>query len=193
MKNPKKEYSNQFATQRLREEEIEEDLGGSVTGTGTIPGSNNDSYLPGSKKKQPASKISKTKDKEHKLAAGKSKGYKTGIEDWSDAPSIPNRASKGGFIYKDLWKEANLNESYSKFKKETRTRDGSQQYHEAVKLVRKKLDEINKILEYSKRLKEEMPYQNTGMYEAKSHTKKAIQKIKEQVAEAYKKIKKLAE
>jgi hypothetical protein len=193
MKSVKKEYSNQFATQRLREEELDEDMGGSVTGTGTIPGPNNDAYLPGSRKKKITKKVSETKDKEPKLAAGKATGYKTGIEDWSDAPSIPNRASKGGFIYKDLWNESNLNENYSRFKKETRTRDESQQYHEAIKLVRKKLDEINKVLEYSKRLKEEMPYQNSGMYEAKSHTKKAIDKIKQKVAEAYKKVKKLAE
>ena len=191
MKNPKKEFSNQFATQNLRAEEIDEDLGGSVTGTGAIPGSNNDSYLPGLDKKQTPSRIPKKKDKEPKLAAGKATGYKTGVKDWSDAPSVPNRASKGGFIYKDLWKEDSINESYSKFKKETRTRDEYQQYHEAIKLVRKKLDEVNKILEYSKRLKEEMPYQNTGMYEAKSHTKKAVTKIKEKIAEAYKKIKKL--
>lgn len=129
------------------------------------------------------------KDKEPKLAAGKAKNYVKDKWGWTDAPSIPNRPSKGGFVYKDLWGE--INENYSKFKKETKLRDESQQYHEAIKLVRKKMEEVNKILEYSARLKEEFPYQNSGIHETKGQTKKAIDKIKIKVAEAYKKIKNL--
>ena len=128
-------------------------------------------------------KAKSPKDVEPKYAAGKSKGYKTGVKDWTDAPKIPNRPSKGGFIYKELF------ENYSRFKKETKTRDENQQYNEAIKLVRKKLDEVNKILDYSSRLKEEFP--NGPYYEAKSHTKKSIDKLKTKVAEAYKKIKSL--
>jgi len=130
-------------------------------------------------------KEKKDKDVEPKYASGKYKGYKTGVKDWQDAPKIPNRPTKGGFIYKELF------ENYNKFKKETRTRDENQQYDEAIKLIRKKLVEINKVLEYSNRLKEEFPYQNAGMHEVKSRTKKSIEKLKKQVAEAYKKIKNL--
>lgn len=130
------------------------------------------------------------KDVEPKLVLGKAKNYAKDKMGWTAAPSIKNRPSKGGFIYKDLW-ENNLNEAftYNKFRKETKTRDENQQYHEAVKLLRKKLAEVNKILEYSKRLKEEFP--NGPYYEAKSHTKKSIEKLKSQVVEAYKKIKNL--
>jgi len=138
-------------------------------------------------------KFKKTvKDVEPKLAAGKAKNYAKDSWGWKDAPKIPNRPTKGGFIYKDLWETKSLTESYSTFKKETKIRDGNQQYHEAVKLVRKKLSELNKVLEYSTRLKEEMPYQNT-IPEGKSdsRTKKSIEKLKLKVAEAYKKIKKL--
>ena len=130
------------------------------------------------------------KDVEPKLAAGQAKNYLKSKWGWTPAPSVKNRPSKGGFIYKDLW-ESELNEAftYNKFRKETKTRDENQQYHEAVKLLRKKLAEVNKILEYSERLKEEFP--NGPYYEAKSHTKKSIEKLKSQVIEAYKKIKKL--
>jgi hypothetical protein len=111
---------------------------------------------------------------------------------WTAAPSKKNRPSKGGFIYKDLWAEdQELNENYSRFRKETKTRSEAQQYHEAIKAAHKKIDEANKILEYSQRLKEEFPYQNTGMHETKSITKKAIDKLKQKVADSYKKIKKL--
>jgi hypothetical protein len=187
----KKSVSVQFLSQKLlSEDSLEEE---SVTGTGGIPGDGNDAYLPGldnPKKKYAApyanKKVKKeSTDKEPKLAAGKSKGYKTGVRDWKDAPKIPNRPTKGGFIYKELF------ENYNRFKKETKTRDENQQYNEAIKLVRKKLAEVNKVLEYSSRLKEEFPYQNSGMHEVKSHTKKSIEKLKTQVAEAYKKIKNL--
>jgi hypothetical protein len=191
-KSPEKTFSVQFATQKLREEELEEDLGGSATSAG-------EAYLPGldvPKKKYVGpyqKKIKKeVKDVEPKLAAGKAKNYVKDTWGWKDAPKIPNRPSKGGFIYKDLWNENSLNESYSSFKKQTKIRDESQQFNEAIKLVRKKIDEVNKILEYSKRLKEEFPYQNSGMYEAKSHTKKSIEKLKTKIAEAYKQIKKLS-
>jgi len=175
-KSPEKTFSVQFATQKLREEELEEDLGGSTT-------SASQAYLPGLDvpKKKYAGPYQKKVKKESKDITG-----------WKNAPKIPNRPTKGGFIYKDLWKEGSLNESYSSFKKQTKTRNESQQFHEAIKLVRKKIDEVNKILEYSKRLKEEFPYQNSGMHEAKSHTKKTIEKLKTKIAEAYKQIKKLS-
>jgi len=123
------------------------------------------------------------KDVEPKLVAGKAKNYVKDKWGWTAAPKIPNRPTKGGFIYKELF------ENYNRFKKETKTRDENQQYNEAIKLVRKKLDEANKILDYSARLKEEFP--NGPYYEAKSHTKKSIEKLKTKVAEAYKKIKSL--
>jgi len=199
---------------------LKEDGGGSATGTGaSFSSGTGEQYAPGldvpkkkyaapyAKKSKKESKDysqryqgtqttvqeKKTKDQkdvEPKLAAGKAKNYVKDKWGWKEAPSIPNRPTKGGFIYKDLWEGKMINENYSRFKKETRTRDENQQYHEAIKLVRKKLAEANKVLEYSSRLKEEFP--NGPYYEAKSHTKKSIDKLKKQVAEAYKKIKNLS-
>jgi hypothetical protein len=100
-------------------------------------------------------------------------------------------ADKAIQIQKWYSNDGYINENYSKFRKETKTRNEAQQYHEAIKLAHKKIDEVNKILEYSKRVREEFPYQNTGMHETKSVTKKAIDKLKLKIAESYKKIKKL--
>ena len=49
-----------------------------------------------------------------------------------------------------------LNENYSKFKTETRTRGKSEQFHQAVKGIRKKVDEISKLFEYCTRLQTEL-------------------------------------
>ena len=192
---------------------LKEDGGGTATGTGaSFSAGTGEQYAPGldvPKKKyagpyaKKAKKESKDysqryqgtqttvqekktkapKDVEPKLVAGKAKNYVKDKWGWTAAPKIPNRPTKGGFIYKELF------ENYNRFKKETKTRDENQQYNEAIKLVRKKLDEANKILDYSTRLKEEFP--NGPYYEAKSHTKKSIDKLKTKVAEAYKKIKNL--
>jgi hypothetical protein len=129
-------------------------------------------------------KVKEQKDVEPKLAAGKSKNVMRG---WQDAPSIPNRPSKGGFIYKQLFEE--LNESYSQFKNQTKTRGKSDQFHQAVREVRKKVQEINKLFEYVSRLKEELS-EGEGGLKYKMHTEKALGKIKELVAELNQNIKK---
>jgi len=56
-------------------------------------------------------KVEEEKDVEPKLAAGKSKNIMKG---WKDSPSIPNRPSKGGFIYKQLFEY--LKENKEEFK-----------------------------------------------------------------------------
>lgn len=56
-------------------------------------------------------KVEEEKDVEPKLAAGKSKNIMKG---WKDSPSIPNRPSKGGFIYKQLYEY--LKENKEEFK-----------------------------------------------------------------------------
>lgn len=90
-------FNNQFATQKLRQEM-------SVTGTGA-------SFTPGTGEQMATNKAFKkktkkeVKDVEPKLAAGKAKVYPKEKWGWKDAPSIPNRPSKGGFIYKQLFEE----------------------------------------------------------------------------------------
>jgi len=90
-------FNNQFATQKLRQEM-------SVTGTGA-------SFTPGTGEQMATNKAFKKKvkkeekDVEPKLAAGKAKVYMKDKWGWEDAESIPNRPSKGGFIYKQLFEE----------------------------------------------------------------------------------------
>jgi hypothetical protein len=292
-------FNNQFATQKLRQET-------SVTGTGAgmTPSTVNnpvtqDWYTTKNKKK--AKK--EVKDVEPKLAAGKAKIYMKDKWGWKDAPSIPNRPSKGGFIYKQLFEElsnaisegnvpeniakfakrkgatsivntiakwtekagkkitggtaigknydtliidlgyqdsaiyvdlddktikvydqpvksyndfisaleskdipepeeqdddedsydwftnSNINESYSKFKTETKTRGKSDQFHQAVREVRRKVQEINRLFEYVSRLKSELS-EGEGGLKYKMHTEKALAKIKEMVSELNQNIKK---
>lgn len=96
-------------------------------------------------------------------------------KDWKEAPSIPNRKSKA-MDYKELWEEE-LNEGYSQFKKSTKTRTKPEQFHQAVKEVKKKVDEINRLFEYMERLKSELNEGEEIKY--KKYTEKAIQQIKE--------------
>ena len=82
-----------------------------------------------------------------------------------------------------------LNESYSKFKTETKTRGKADQFHQAVRQVRQKVQEINRLFEYVSRLKSELSEAEGGL-KYKVHTEKALAKIKEMVAELNQNIKK---
>jgi hypothetical protein len=342
-------FNNQFATQKLRQEM-------SVTGTGaTFTPGTGEQTAPRATKKVVKKKLTpEEKDVEPKLAAGKAKVYMKNKWGWKDAPSVPNRPSKGGFIYKQLFEELSnsiktnsqelarvegllakaretknysvisayenrikqlkliqdlekklgkqlpvltygqdfseyiksnlnqtineavnrvhigtdtktdsniyfepstgtfsinvidglgnrwnklqvntiddviakfpswswtekgielfpefepeeqdddedkfnwytgdyeLNESYSKFKTETKTRGKSDQFHQAVREVRRKVQEINRLFEYVSRLKTELS-EGEGGLKYKMHTEKALAKIKEMVSELNQNIKK---
>lgn len=168
-----KTYNNQFATQKLREdnEELEEESTSSGAGA----------YLPGldvPKKKY------KGPHKENKYS-----GYKE-IKNFRPG----HTKDKGGFQFKDLWdvneEKEELEENYSRFKKQTETRKAPEQFHQAVKEVKKKVLEINKIFEYMNRLKEELSEQNNGLTYRK-YTENAIFNIKELTKELYRKSKNL--
>ena len=277
-------FNNQFATQKLRQEM-------SVTGTGaTFTPGTGEQTAPRATKKVVKKKLTpEEKDVEPKLAAGKAKVYMKNKWGWEDAPSIPNRPSKGGFMYKQLFEDTleerfvnenlepgdrikvvygnefygetgtiddivrgfvtvemdsdgkiysmhssdvkkiedeeeedgeyksdyskyrkdpdyyekdykdkgtsdyfqrrSLDESYSKFKTETKTRGKSDQFHQAVREVRKKVQEINRLFEYVNRLKTELS-EGEGGLKYKMHTEKALAKIKEMVSELNQNIKK---
>lgn len=262
-------FNNQFATQKLRQEmSVTSDGAGMTPSTVNNPVTQ-DWYTTKNKKKPKKEE----KDVEPKLAAGKAKVYMKNKWGWKDAPSVPNRESKGGFIYKQLFEELSytafnhyrsalndaygdlvrsndpyakivgdaydslniknnpdsiskldnakkaintsknladqqkiyyeeaidkikeylgqkpINENYSKFKTETKTRGKSDQFHQAVRAVRKKVQEINKLFEYVSRLKLELSEGEDGL-RYKEHTQKALAKIKEMVAELNQNIKK---
>lgn len=84
-----------------------------------------------------------------------------------------------------------LNENYHRFKRQTKERSNQDQYHEAIKAINKKLDEVNRILEFTSRMKEELS-EGEETLEMKSRTTKTLDKTKTKVAEAYKKLKHLS-
>lgn len=95
----KKPFDNQRATQKLLSEE-------SATGGGV---SNGATFTPGTGEQSATTKAFKkkneAKDKEPKLVAGKAKIYPVKKWGWKNAPSIPNRPSKGGFQYEKIFEE----------------------------------------------------------------------------------------
>jgi len=99
--------SIQFEFQRLIAEQPVEET--SVTG--------GEAFLPGLDVPEKKYKVGYTKDvkettdKEPKLAAGKAKVYMKKKWNWKDAPSVPNRPSKGGEIYKQLF-ERDIEEDF---------------------------------------------------------------------------------
>lgn len=72
-------------------------------------------------------------------------------------------------------------------KTEIKVRSKKQQFQEAAKLANKKLREINSILEYASNLKSDL---NEAEYSSSS---KAMESMKKNIAEAYKKMKSLSE
>jgi len=83
-----------------------------------------------------------------------------------------------------------INENYNRFKNETKTRRNPEQFHQAVKSVKRKVEEIHKLYEYMERLKLELSESSDGL-KYKKYTESAIQKIKEAVKALHIKTKKL--
>lgn len=166
-------------------EEMSATGAGSTTG-GTWQGGGGMAYAKALDKQN-----NEVKDKEPKLAAGKIKqNYAVDHFGFTPAPSIPNRKSTGGFQYKDLWGESeSLQESYSQFKKAARERNGAGQLNAGMGIVRKKLAEVNKMMEYLATLKSDLS--TAGMMNETSHTKKSMEKMSETIKQIYIKHKKL--
>lgn len=89
----------------------------------------------------------------------------------------------------DYFQRRGLDENYSRFKNETKTRGKSDQFHQAVRQVKKKVQEINRLFEYVSRLKMELSEGEDGL-KYKMHTEKALEKIKEMVSVLNKNIRK---
>ena len=81
------------------------------------------------------------------------------------------------------------NENYSRFRNETKTRSKSEQYHKAILEVKKRTNELNKLLEYAVRLKEEL--NQVDEIKSSRHTLNALDKVTETIKEVYIKAKKL--
>ena len=95
---------------------------------------------------------------------------------------------QGGTISTNLGKN-NINENYSRFKNETKTRSKSEHYHKAILEVKKRTNELNKLLEYAIRLKQEL--NQVDEIKSSRHTLNALDKVTENIKEVYIKAKKL--
>ena len=87
----------------------------------------------------------------------------------------------------------NLNEArYTQFKQETKLRTPTEQIHRAVREIRRKIDEIVKVVAHTERMKAELKQSNEGMSYLK-RTRNAINTISEKLQELNNKIKGLTE
>ena len=94
---------------------------------------------------------------------------------------------------KDLWAGESLTEArYSTFKKEVKTRTPQQQLHEGVKAIQRRLDEINRLVEFTARMKAELKENDEGVMYLE-RTRKSLNKINEKIQEINEKINNLTE
>lgn len=99
----------------------------------------------------------------------------------------------GKFAFKKPIKQAPINEvRYSQFKKQSKTRTPQEQLHIGVKEIQRKLDEINKLVEFTTRMKTELKGDADEMNYLK-RTHNSLFKINEKITEINNKIKGLTE
>ncbi len=122
---------------------------------------------------------------------------------WTKAPGMPKNSKM--FDYKELWKgkKSAMNETllniieqellnevtYGKFKKDVKFRTKSEQLHKAIREVKRKLQEIDRIVEYTQRMKTELSEGDGIQYW--NRTNKAVATISEMVNHLNNKIKNL--
>lgn len=134
-----------------------------------------------------------------RLAGEPSKTNKQGSKNLSAYSSVgftkaPSATEAGKHMksidVEDLWGEDPLNESraYSRFKKDTAVRSKPDQMHEAAKIIQNKLHEIEKLLEFTSQMKNELS-EGEQTLEYKHNTKKVFEKIHSKVVEVYTKVK----
>ena len=92
------------------------------------------------------------------------------------------------FIKPDILREAR----YSQFKKESQFRTPTQQLHIAVREIRRKIDEMSKVVSFTERMRTELKSSNEGMSYL-NRTRNAIQKINEKLQDLNNRIKGLTE
>ena len=83
-----------------------------------------------------------------------------------------------------------LNENYARFRSETKTRTKPEQIYKAVKEIKKKLLEVDRLLEYTSRLRTEIS-EGDSEFKYSTHTTRALENIQEMIKHTYIKAKKL--
>jgi hypothetical protein len=97
----------------------------------------------------------------------------------------------GGDIMLQKYPYTSLQEgiSYNKFKNSSKTKSSQQTLHTAVKEIKKRLSEVNKILEYTHKMRTELSEDQAVRYS--KFTEQALNQITGMVAELYGNVKKL--
>ena len=80
----------------------------------------------------------------------------------------------------------------AEFKRTTQVRTPSEQMHRAVREIRRKIDEINKLVDYTEKMKSEMK-SDVNEVRYLNRTKEALSKISAKVQETNNKIKRLVQ
>ena len=92
---------------------------------------------------------------------------------------------------KDIIQKELINEvTYSKFKNEVKFRTKNEQLHKAIREVKRKLSEIDRIVEYTSRMKQELQENEEGVKYWKA-TQKNVATISEMVTQLNNKVKEL--
>ena len=95
--------------------------------------------------------------------------------------------------YPDEYKKFTLNEArYSQFKKKSQFRTPTQQLHMAVREMRRKIDEMSKVVSFTERMRTELKASNEGMTYL-NRTREAITRINEKLQDLNNRIKGLTE
>jgi hypothetical protein len=95
--------------------------------------------------------------------------------------------------YPDEYKKFQLNEArYTEFKKKSQFRTPTQQLHMAVREIRRKIDEMTKVVAFTERMRTELKASNEGMSYL-NRTRESISRINEKLQELNNRIKGLTE
>ena len=95
--------------------------------------------------------------------------------------------------YPEVYKKFTINEArYSQFKKKSQFRTPTQQLHMAVREMRRKIDEMSKVVSFTERMRTELKASNEGMTYL-NRTREAINKITEKLQDLNNRIKGLTE
>ncbi len=95
--------------------------------------------------------------------------------------------------YPEAYKKFTISEArYSQFKKKSQFRTPTQQLHMAVREMRRKIDEMSKVVSFTERMRTELKASNEGMTYL-NRTREAITKINEKLQDLNNRIKGLTE
>lgn len=163
--------------------------GGSTTGGGVTNGA---TFTPGTGEQYAAGTRKKKSMEEDApmLAHGKANISTYTDDGFTKAPNAEEAGKKMKSIDVDmLWKEA-LEESraYSQFKKEAAMRSKPDQLHQAAKMIQHKLQEVEKLLEFTSQMRQDLSEGEANL-EYKHNTKKVFERIHSKVVEVYTKVK----